>query len=350
MTNKEYIELKKNEYCNIVNVESIEACEDDDIKQEWFARLNQIRSGQLLGLTSSEIDKYITLEGYARREFVKSCLQEGISEDVIAKMVECVHISEMLKLKKEYYKSDYIINNIDNKMNTIRGAVDDCEQKFVVFEKYLDSFSNQVEAKDKEIEELKSEIKSLREKLNKAMVDMANVQVKAIENAVTQPTQRNIVITRVFENPEAGEEADKKNKKGILNVLSRSTATKDAPQYIKKSVEKKITDIESYIIGAKLSSEQLLEISKAISMDVSDEQIVMMIENEMSPMQIRNCVNIIIAKKNAEKRKMAASVVNDVPDVANNENEQNQGSISDMISDMEEIDEDYIEEMEDIYE
>lgn len=352
MTNKEYIELKKREYCDLVGIDSIDSCEDEDVKMEWFARLNQIRSGQLMGLSSADIDKFITLEGYVRREFVKSCVYERISEDILEKIINCDDTSEMLKVKKEYYRSDYIVKNIDNKMSTIRGAVDDCEQKFIVFEKYLDNFSNQIENKDKEILELKETVSELQDKLLKSAEEMANIKIQAVESA-SAPEQKNIVVTRVIENPDRNKNEDdvdantkKRGKFGTFLAKTSSKASSEQ-QYIKEKVNLTITDLASYIISAKLTSEQLLEISKAITMEVSDEQIVMMIENGMSPMQIRNLVNVIIAKRNAEKKKrLSEGVVSNTPEKSLPE----ASSISDMISDMEEIDEEYIEEMEDIYE
>lgn len=354
MTNKEYIELKKQEYCDMVGIDSIDSCEDEDIKMEWFARLNQIRSGQLMGLSSADIDKFITLEGYGRREFVKSCVHEGISEEILEKIINCDEISDMLKIKKEYYRSDYIVKNIDNKMSTIRGAVDDCEQKFIVFEKYLDNFSSQIENKDKEILELKETVGKLQDKLLKSAEEMANIKIQTVESAsASAPEQKNIVVTRVIENPDRNKNEDdvdantkKRGKFGTFLAKTSSKASSEQ-QYIKEKVNLTITDLASYIISAKLTSEQLLEISKAITMEVSDEQIVMMIENGMSPMQIRNLVNVIIAKRNAEKKKrLSEGVVSDSTDKPLPEAR----SISDMINDMEEIDEEYIEEMEDIYE
>lgn len=342
MTNKEYIEIKKQEYSEMAGIDNIDENENEEIKKEWFARLNQIRSGQLMGLSAADIDKYIALEGYARREFIKSSIFEGISEDILEKMVASNDVEEMLRLKKEYYKSDYIIKNIDNKMVTIRGAVDDCEQKFVVFEKYLDNFASQIENKDKEIKELKSTVSQLQDKLLKSSEEMANIKIQSA--GVSLPVQRNIVVSKVIENPNKAaneEKTDTKKRGKISSIFSKHTKE---PQYIKETVEKTITDIESYIIGAKLTGEQLLEISKAITMDVEDEQIIMMIENGMSPNQIRNCVNIIIAKRNAEKKKKLSQGIKAMdtqPEAAN---------ISEMINDMEEIDEEYIEDMEDIYE
>ena len=150
MTNAEYDLLKKQEYMSELGIEAIDDNTPEDVRLEWFARLNQIKSGHILKLTHQQIDMYCALEGYEKREFVKSCIYEGVSEEILSKIVQCDNIEAMKKLKSEHYRSDYIIQGINNKVNSLYGALDDCEQKFGVFEKYLEQFSDQVKHKEDE--------------------------------------------------------------------------------------------------------------------------------------------------------------------------------------------------------
>jgi len=278
MTNKEYIDAKKIKYYESlgISVDFIEECDDEETRNEWLARLNQIRSGLMMGFLHSDIDLYADLDTYIAREFVKNCILEQIPHEIIKNVSSYENIEDMKKAKSEYYKSDYIVNNINSKMNTIRGVVDDCEQKFEVFEKYLDTFSEQIEKKDTEIKELRQKNHQLQEKLNIALENISTLKLKKAED---EQTERKIVVTKVIENPKITTEPElpeETKKKSIFSHIKKTPEkkTKDKePKYIKSSVTKTITDIDSYIINAQLSSEQLLEISKAFTLDITDEQI-----------------------------------------------------------------------------
>lgn len=348
MTNAEYDLLKKQEYMSELGIEAIDDNTPEDVRLEWFARLNQIKSGHILKLTHQQIDMYCALEGYEKREFVKSCIYEGVSEEILSKIVQCDNIEAMKKLKSEHYGSDYIIQGINNKVNSLYGALDDCEQKFGVFEKYLEQFSDQVKHKEDEISSLKAEISEYRNKIEKLQEEnnglkVLNAEVKAeYERNVMNSKPREIVVTRVIKeesnqpvenNDIKSDTINNKNKErknllsGVKQLLGKNnkpvTNTEANTEMInaatvgaetdKTITEKKykkeeerviVRDVESYILTAQLSSEQLLEISKCITMDIEDEQIIAMIENNLSPSQIKNSANIIIAKRNANQRKM----------------------------------------------
>ena len=353
MTNTEYQELKKQEYMNTVGIVSIDDDTNIDIKKEWFARLNQIKSGHLMNLTHEQIDLYCVLEGYEKREFVKSCVYEGIDKDILAKIIVTDNLEAMKELKREYYKSDYILDGINNKVNTLYGALDDCEQKFGVFEKYLEQFSAQVNKKEDEISSLKAELDEYRIKIDKLQEEnnslkLLNTEIKAQNEKISQESKpREVVVTRIIKEEKVTEVPDKqapedsisttqnteavviKEKKNILSGV-RQQLNKNIkvvedkeddvlvpepenlvpdPKTVNfyKKQEDVVTvygDIEEYILKSKLTSEQLLEISKCFVLDISDEQIIAMIENNYTPSQIKNIANVIVSKRNAEKRKM----------------------------------------------
>lgn len=351
MTNAEYDLLKKQEYMSELGIEAIDDNTPEDVRLEWFARLNQIKSGHILKLTHQQIDMYCALEGYDKREFVKSCIYEGVSEEILSKIVQCDNIEAMKKLKSEHYRSDYIIQGINNKVNSLYGALDDCEQKFGVFEKYLEQFSDQVKHKEDEISSLKAEISEYRKKIEKLQEEnnglkVLNAEVKAeYERNVMNSKPREIVVTRVIkeESSQPVENNDiksdgsdtinnkNKDRKNLLSGVKQLLGKNNKPvtnteanteminaatvgaetdktiteiKYKKEEERVIVRDVESYILTAQLSSEQLLEISKCITMDIEDEQIIAMIENNLSPSQIKNSANIIIAKRNANQRKM----------------------------------------------
>ena len=351
MTNAEYDLLKKQEYMSELGIEAIDDNTPEDVRLEWFARLNQIKSGHILKLTHQQIDMYCALEGYDKREFVKSCIYEGVSEEILSKIVQCDNIETMKKLKSEHYRSDYIIQGINNKVNSLYGALDDCEQKFGVFEKYLEQFSDQVKHKEDEISSLKAEISEYRNKIEKLQEEnnglkVLNAEVKAeYERNVMNSKPREIVVTRVIkeESSQPVENNDiksdgsdtinnkNKDRKNLLSGVKQLLGKNNKPvtnteanteminaatvgaetdktiteiKYKKEEERVIVRDVESYILTAQLSSEQLLEISKCITMDIEDEQIIAMIENNLSPSQIKNSANIIIAKRNANQRKM----------------------------------------------
>jgi len=353
MTNTEYQELKKQEYMNTVGIVSIDDDTNIDIKKEWFARLNQIKSGHLMNLTHEQIDLYCVLEGYEKREFVKSCVYEGIDKDILAKIIVTDNLEAMKELKREYYKSDYILDGINNKVNTLYGALDDCEQKFGVFEKYLEQFSSQVNKKEDEISSLKAELDEYRIKIDKLQEEnnslkLLNTEIKAQNDKISQESKpREVVVTRIIKEEKVTEVPDKqapedsisttqnteavviKEKKNILSgvrqLLNKNIKVVEDkeddvlvpepenlvpdPKTVNfyKKQEDVVTvygDIEEYILKSKLTSEQLLEISKCFVLDISDEQIIAMIENNYTPSQIKNIANVIVSKRNAEKRKM----------------------------------------------
>lgn len=351
MTNAEYDLLKKQEYMSELGIEAIDDNTPEDVRLEWFARLNQIKSGHILKLTHQQIDMYCALEGYEKREFVKSCIYEGVSEEILSKIVQCDNIEAMKKLKSEHYRSDYIIQGINNKVNSLYGVLDDCEQKFGVFEKYLEQFSDQVKHKEDEISSLKAEISEYRKKIEKLQEEnnglkVLNAEVKAeYERNVMNSKPREIVVTRVIKEEssqpvqnndiksDGSDTINNKNKdrKNLLSGVKQLLGKNNKPvtnteanteminaatvgaetdktiteiKYKKEEERVIVRDVESYILTAQLSSEQLLEISKCITMDIEDEQIIAMIENNLSPSQIKNSANIIIAKRNANQRKM----------------------------------------------
>lgn len=351
MTNAEYDLLKKQEYMSELGIEAIDDNTSEDVRLEWFARLNQIKSGHILKLTHQQIDMYCALEGYDKREFVKSCIYEGVSEEILSKIVQCDNVEAMKKLKSEHYRSDYIIQGINNKVNSLYGALDDCEQKFGVFEKYLEQFSDQVKHKEDEISSLKAEISEYRNKIEKLQEEnnglkVLNAEVKAeYERNVMNSKPREIVVTRVIKDEssqpvenndiksDGSDTINSKNKdrKNLLSGVKQLLGKNNKPatnsetnneminaatvgagtdktiteiKYKKEEERVIVRDVESYILTAQLSSEQLLEISKCITMDIEDEQIIAMIENNLSPSQIKNSANIIIAKRNANQRKM----------------------------------------------
>lgn len=359
MTNAEYDSLKKQEYLSVLDIEAMDDNIPEDVKQEWLARLNQIKSGHLLKLTHQQIDMYCALQGYDKREFVKSCVYEGVSDDILANIIQCDDIEAMKKLKREHYKSDYIMQGINNKVNSLYGALDDCEQKFGVFEEYLKQFAEQVKNKDAEIGSLKTELGEYRKKIEKLQEEnnglkLRNSEIKAQyeQNAVSN-IPKEIVVTRIIKEETAkpamnnvslvniSEDKPKKKKtllSGVKQLLNKNiklvedtdkeTETSDEPthniddgndalvgsktqvavpttkKYKREQDVVTVGDIESYILNANLTSEQLHEISKCITMDIEDEQIIMMIENNLSPSQIKNSANIIMAKRNANQRKI----------------------------------------------
>jgi len=379
MTNKEYIEVKKTEYYKSAGYDEDYVGDiADDVKSEWLARLSQIRSGQLLGLNNNQIDLYCNLEGYDKREFIKSCIYEELSDDVIRQISECNELSDMKKVKRDFYKSEQLANTINNRINTLHGVLDDCEQKFGVFEKYLEQFSEQVKIKDNEIRELKTVNEKLKEEITELKVKLVETEAQI---SISTATPREIVVTRVIKDDTDNDNQDKlasvsadtkRNNNNIKSSIKHLFGLKvkkvddaeeeqemnilpekaEPSRYKKVEAAVEINDIESYILNKQLSSEQMLEISKAFTMDISDEQIIMMIENNLSPSQIKNSVNMIIAKKNAEKRRIEQTkgTFSQAPVPATVKEEQVPKSLSEAFSDDEEDIEDYVEEMEEVFE
>lgn len=354
MTNVEYEKLKKQEYMSTVGIETIDDDTPEDIRREWFARLNQIKSGHLMKLSHEQIDLYCALEGYEKREFVKSCVYEGVNKDILARIIETDNLEAMKELKVEHYKSDYILAGINSKVNSLYGALDDCEQKFGVFEKYLEQFSEQVSKKDQELSSMKTEIDGYRKKIEQlqeenSSLKLFNSEIKAQNEKLSLSSKpREVVVTRVIKEekattpaitesktdiPDMKSKDNTKEKKNILSgvkqlfnknikvvedieddetdlVVGSKTdvavpTTKLIKSYTKKEdVVTVFGNIEDYILKSELSSEQLFELSKCFVLDISDEQIIAMIENNYSPSQIKNCANVIVSRKNAEKRRM----------------------------------------------
>ena len=207
--------------------------------------------------------------------------------------------------------------------------------------------------KEDEISSLKAELNEYRIKIDKLQEEnnslkLLNTEIKAQNEKISQESKpREVVVTRIIKEEKVTEVPDKqapedsisttqnteavviKEKKNILsgvrqllnkNIKVVEDKEDDAlvpepenlvpdPKTVNfyKKQEDVVTvygDIEEYILKSKLTSEQLLEISKCFVLDISDEQIIAMIENNYTPSQIKNIANVIVSKRNAEKRKM----------------------------------------------
>ena len=371
MSNNEYLEYKRAEYYKKHPfTEDMVEEEKHEIDSNYKSLENQIKSGMLIGIALTDIEKYATDEyDYKKREFIKSCILEDVSDDVINKIIRVDDIKDMIFLKATFYKDknvkEYITSSILPEINTVKGVVGDCENKFSAFEKLLSEASEKISEKDKEIKELNIKIQDLMEdnhskdiiitnfnnELKNNYEDGNNAQTFEIDLIIEEempdpeplePIEEEIPAPYVVEDKKGDKKADGKHfklfKKDIKKVpdnddeddVKEVEQPKKQPQstpspqpkskkYVKKKITKTIDNFDQYMLDAKLSAKQLNSITQCImEFNISNKNIAYMIENKLDSDQIYNYGRLMYERYKVAEERMKKKNVENTNNTSNN--------------------------------
>lgn len=333
MTTSAYYNAKKKQFYEKAG------CNPGDetaIDEEWYLLSNQIRAGKMLKLSNEQVEYYADDSySFEKREFIKSCLYENIDDEVIDKIVSSDDIHLMQKFKIEYYKSEHIMKNLEGTVNTIKSAVGDCEERFETFEKYLNAFDRQLKSKEDELAVVQADNRLLNEECKKAQSEVSRLTLLIAENEAKQ--NRTFVVNRIYqvgddegvplEDSITEEDIRRKKVFGFTFPkikLKKVTDTEESDlttnndvsvckkvKYAAKPVSIGNVDLDTYIINAGLSTEQLMAISNAVENGIDDKFIVSFIENNLSAEQIKSNISILIARRNIKTAKPHEAITNE---------------------------------------
>lgn len=327
--------MKYDEYVEYVKVQyyaktGAKPDEDDEIDRRWKKLLNQIRSGQELELTNTQINIYAVEHSeldYAEREMIKSSLFEDIDDETIDKIANSSSAADMKKIKTDYYKALNVVKSVQGSINSIKNAVGDCEGKFEIFESYMKNFTEQIAGKDEEIKRLNDKITDLENKLAAKNDELSDIKIEyatRMAEIKNNGKEQSITINKVVDVtpvPESDQEPDKNEKKGfgffrnknkkqlkVVEDVNEEDSDKDSisePKKYSKQIEKvEIKDLNEYILNADLDSEQLRYITKAIREGLPDKYIVSMIENHQSGEQMHASIALYNTRKELAEKKI----------------------------------------------
>ncbi len=366
LTNQEYLEYKKEEYYKKYPIsEDVELEEQDEINSKFKELSSQIKSGMMLNLPNSDIELYAVSEySYEKREIIKSCLFEDIEEDIIEKMTKTSDIKELLFLKSAAYRNknikEYFNDKLVPELSTVKGVISDCENKFVAFDKFLASANSQIEKKDSDIKELNNKLLEMSQELRDKDRIIISYENSIDNNSFSEPKTFDIDV--VIEEEDPLEVVEVKEKSSLIGKLFNKNVKKlpdeeddedkkeKVKKYTKKTIHKTIDNFDTYLLSANLSAKQLNAITNCIrNYNVSDENIVYMVENKLSDIQIENYGRLLNERKNMLKN---MHKTDDSGDISKNDvgiTSKNKSIIDSSIGhDMsDEIDIDYEDEEED---
>lgn len=268
ITNLQYIELK---YKSVM--EYLADKKEDERNETWYRIRSQINSGLFLGLKQSDIDLYANgTYDYFQMEIIKFVLFSELSE-VSGIFDPELTYQEMLLMVKASMKEEAMIGSIEEPLRLISGTVDSYKAE-------LDSYK---EMHQREIAEKCEENRLLEQQLLdiKSELDKTRTELQLLQDQKEKKADQEI-------------SADIKRRKFSFHKKSRET----------KKTEAKVEnmDLTQYIISSNLSSAQMDIISFAVKTQVDDQLIRQMIEKKLPAAQMKQVLEVALAKEEQKKR------------------------------------------------
>ena len=282
MGTKQYIEYKHGEYESVLQAENIQ---DGELLEYGFQGLiGQIYSGRYMGLTAEQIEIYADLAkrySYEKREIIKQSLYEGASDELINRLRNCENRDELLTARREYYRTDSVIEHIGNKVDALKTEVVRYEKLLAEYSSSIAGLKEQLLIKEQIIFSLRESLDSERRKRNKR-----DMEYDVISGNKAEPEEEHRFFFK----------RRKKNQETKTGKYIRRTET-----------IKDYTSLEEYAIEKQIPAEVAYAVTFAIKNKIDDSLIISMIENGLSAKKITGVVEIIIAKRENRNKMFAGN-------------------------------------------
>lgn len=307
MGTKQYIEYKRGEYEAVLQAENIQ---DEELLEYGLQGLvGQIYSGRYMGLSTEQIEVYSDLAkrySFEKREIIKQCLYEGASVDLVDRLCDCKNKDEMLAARREYYRTDSVIEHIGNKVDALKTDVGRYEKLLAEYSASIAGLKEQLLIKEQIIFSLRESLDAERRKRNKR-----DIEYEVISRKEAEPEEeRRFFFKRGKRKREIAKE-----------------------QYVKRTEKiKDYSSLEEYAIEKQIPAEVAYAVTFAIRNGIDDSLIISMIENELPAKKITGVVEIIIAKREQSKKMFVGNKVTESVVSSNAEEATGEGANADTTS------------------
>lgn len=273
ITNLQYIEIK---YKSIMDY--FIDVKEDERNEIWNRIRSQINSGLFLGLKQADIDLYANGKyDYYQMEVIKFALFSSLP-GISSILNQELTYQEMMLMIKASMKEEVMLGSIEEPLRLISGMVDS----------YKAEFSSCKEKHRREIEEKTEENNMLEQQLQevKSELDKTRTALQLLQEKLEEKTEQ--------EN----------NSRKKFSFHKKTT----------EQIEINNMDLTQYIISSDLSAAQMDIISFAVKAQVDDRLIRQMIDKKLPAAQMKQVLEVALAKEELKKRQEQSDSVNTTAD------------------------------------
>lgn len=300
------------------------------IDEEWAKVRSQINSALQLQIPRKFMEEMISLEySYEQREVIKFMRFSGCPEEFVGQMKPELTYKEMIARYDASKVESTVSNMLDTPLNTMSRLVNDYKEDLAKFrtetENKISEYEQQLKEKDAELEETKQELQSLKkrtaaeaEKKSKEQIIQAEAEKLAQEmflmkkeefDAENRRNQEVEELYRRIDMLEHGQQGSTRQKKHrLFGRREKKESIPQSPVTFNRNLPlPKNFDISAYMMQSNLSSSQLDVIALAAKCGLSDQVLKDMIDSGKDARQLKQIVEVFLAKREQEKAVAAAN-------------------------------------------